>query len=284
LYVQRFFLGFIESIIPTAFMNIVAGTYTQQEQSLRQSWWFSATGGWTVIGAALNYGFSRVHGDLKSWQYIYLFAGALTIIFGIGCLSIPNSVGTAWFLTPEERVVAVERLRMGQTGLWCQRIQGSQIKEAATDIKVWLICLMMGAAYTINGGVSGFGPLIVSTFGYTSLQSILLQFPLGAICFIFILLSGWIAARWRNMRLVQIVVFSLPVIAGCAMIWKSDWSNRAVPVAGYQLIGFFGPVVGLIIATGMANVAGATKKSFQAAAIFVAYCVGNVSSPVFYWC
>lgn len=66
-------------------------------------------------------------------------------------------------------------------------------------------------------------------------------------------------------------------MAGCAMIWRSRWTHRAAtPVAGYTLIGFFGPVVSLIISIGMANVAGATKKSCTAAAIFVAYCVGNV--------
>ncbi len=61
------------------------------------------------------------------------------------------------------------------------------------------------------------------------------------------------------------------------MIWKSTWSRHAAtPVVGYTIIGFFGPVVSLIISIGMANVAGATKKSFTAAAIFIAYCVGNV--------
>jgi len=50
-------------------------------------------------------------------------------------------------------------------------------------------------------------------------------------------------------------------------------------VAGYSIIGFFGPVVSLIISIGMSNVAGATKKSFMAAAIFVAYCVGNIIGP-----
>lgn len=64
------------------------------------------------------------------------------------------------------------------------------------------------------------------------------------------------------------------------MIWKSTWGVRpAVPVIGYTLIGFFGPVVSLIISIGMANVAGATKKSVTAAAIFVAYCVGNIVGP-----
>lgn len=39
LYAQRFFLGFVESIIPTGFMCIVSGYYTQEEQALRQSWY-----------------------------------------------------------------------------------------------------------------------------------------------------------------------------------------------------------------------------------------------------
>ena len=300
LFAQRFFLGFVESVIPTAFMCIVSGYYTQQEQALRQSWWFSSTGGWTIIGGALNYGFAQITGgSLAKWQYIYLLAGSLTVLFGCVCFAVPNSEVSAWFLTPAERVVAVERLRRGQTGVRCQKLKGSQIREAAMDVKIWLVALMMAAAYTVNGAVSGFGPLIVSTFGYASkrsmvscradqgydswstLDSILLQFPLGGVCFLFILLTGYLSSRIPNIRLILLILCCLPVIAGCAMIWRSSWTHRAAtPVAGYTIIGFFGPVVSLTISIGMANVAGATKKSCTAAAIFVAYCVGNVS----YWC
>lgn len=48
---------------------------------------------------------------------------------------------------------------------------------------------------------------------------------------------------------------------------------------GYSIIGFFGPVVGLIITLAAGNVAGQTKKSFTASAVFVAYCVGNIIGP-----
>ncbi|KAF2843565.1 allantoate transport protein [Patellaria atrata CBS 101060] len=281
LYAQRFFLGFVESIIPTGFMCIISGYYTQREQALRQSWWFSSTGLFTIIGSALNYGFAQVTGgNLKAWQYIYLFAGALTVVYGCFCFAVPNSPVSAWFLTPEERVVAVERLRRGQTGVRCQKIKLSQVIEAFTDIKLWLVALLMASAYTVNGAVSGFGPLIVSTFGYSTLDSILFQFPLGAICFIFILLSGLISSKVPHTRLIQLIVYCLPVIAGCAIIWRSTWSHRPVaPVVGYSIIGFFAPVVSLTISVGMANVAGATKKSTMAAAIFVAYCVGNIVGP-----
>lgn len=131
----------------------------------------------------------------------------------------------------------------------------------------------------MNGAVSGFGPLIVSTFGYSSLESILFQFPLGAISAVGITLTGWICSH-RNVRIPLLIFCCLPVIAGFIIIWKSEWGYRpAAPVAGYSIIGFFGPVVGLTIALAAGNVAGQTKKSFTASAVFVAYCVGNIIGP-----
>jgi MFS family permease len=139
--------GFTESIVPTAFMITVSGYYTQREQALRQTWWFSGTGWFTVIGSALNYGFAQIKGGaLTSWQYIYVLAGGLTFLFGIWCFFVPNSAVNAWFLTTEERIVAVERLRAGQTGVRNQKIKMGQIREAALDVKVWLVALIMASA------------------------------------------------------------------------------------------------------------------------------------------
>lgn len=281
LYVQRFFLGFVESIIPTGFMCIISSYYTQNEQSLRQSWWFSSTGIFTIVGSALNYGFAQIKGgSLHGWQYLYLLAGILTILFGIWCFLVPDSPVSAWFLTQEERFVAVERLRKGQTGVRCQMLKLNQVLDAATDIKVWLVALMMASAYTVNGAVSGFGPLIVNTFGYTSLESILLQFPLGFICLVSILFCGWLSSKIPNIRIILLLVNTLPVIVGFVLIWKSTWSHHAAaPVVGYSIIGTFGAVVSQIIVVGMSNVAGSTKRSVMSAAIFGAYCVGNIVGP-----
>ncbi|KAJ6113232.1 hypothetical protein N7523_006549 [Penicillium sp. IBT 18751x] len=281
LFVQRFFLGFIESVIPTSFMTVVGSYYTQEEQALRQAWWFSGTGWFTIIGGALNYGFGQItSGSLARWQYIYIFAGALTFLFGLWCCAMPNSPVSAWFLTPEERVIAVERLRKGQTGVRCQKIKLDQIKESLRDIKIYLVAIMMAAAYTINGAISGFGPLIVSTFGYETTDSILFQFPVGGVCIIFIPLCGYISTVVPNSRIPMLIICCLPVIAGCCIIWKSQWGYHPTPpVVGYALTGFFGPVVSLIITVGASNVAGATKKSVMAATVFVAYTVGNIIGP-----
>lgn len=61
------------------------------------------------------------------------------------------------------------------------------------------------------------------------------------------------------------------------MMWKSQWTHHAaVPLIGFSILGFFGAVASLTVIISMSNVAGASKKSFTAAAIFVGYCVGNV--------
>ncbi|KAH8881782.1 putative MFS transporter [Thozetella sp. PMI_491] len=281
LLVQRFFLGFTESIIPTSFMIIVAGFYTQSEQALRQSWWWSATGWFGIIGGGLNYGFAQIQGgSLKTWQYIYVFAGALAFLFGLSCLALPSSPVDAWFLTPEERIVAVERLRAGRTGVQNKAIKWYQIKEAALDVKIWLVVLIMASAYMVNGAVSGFGPLIVATFGFSSLDSVLLQFPLSGLSAIGITLTGWLCSRYRNIRIPALTSCCFPVIAGFIIIWKSEWGHRpVVPEVGYSIVGFFGPIVGLTLALAASNVAGDTKKSFSAATTFVAYCIGNIIGP-----
>jgi MFS family permease len=278
LYVQRFFLGFLESMLPTAFMVIVSSFYTQKEQTWRQCLWYSATGGWTVIGAGLNYGFASINsGNLQRWQYLYIMAGALTVLYGLLFFLFPQTPNTAFFLHGQEKTVALERLRRSQMGVRCNTIKGSQIKEALTDPKVYLIALMMGLAYTVNGAVSAFGPLIVSTFGYSPLTAILWQMPLGGVCFVTILLCGYLSLIIPNIRLIMIICNCLPVMAGCAMIWKSNWSHHAAtPLAGYTLIGFFAPVTSLIVSMGMVNVAGNTKKSAMASATFFMYCVGNI--------
>ena len=128
-------------------MVTVSGFYTQSEQTLRQSWWFSGTGWLTIIGGAFNYGFAQIEDSaLKPWQYIYIFAGTLTFLFGIACFFLPSSPSEAWFLTPEERTVALERLREGQTGVKNPTLKLSQVKEAALDVKVWLVAVIMASA------------------------------------------------------------------------------------------------------------------------------------------
>ncbi len=142
LFAQRFLLGFVDSLIPPASTCTVSGCYTQKEQALGQSSWTSFNGGWTISGAASNYGFAQITGgSLACWQYTCLLAGPLTVIFGVICSAVPNSAVTAWFLSPEERIV--ERI---QTGVRCEKLKPFQIGEAVLGIEILLVVFMMAGA------------------------------------------------------------------------------------------------------------------------------------------
>lgn len=104
--------------------------------------------------------------------------------------------------------------------------------------------------------------------------------PLGGICFVTILLVGYLSLRFPNTRLLMLSLNCLPVIAGCVMIWRSTWTyHAATPIAGYSILGTFAPVTSLVVSMGMVNVAGASKKSYMASLTFVFYCVGNIVGP-----
>lgn len=80
----------------------------------------------------------------------------------------------------------------------------------------------------IVAGYSGLGcfieALTLVSNRYTPLQAILLQFPMGPISFSATFLTGYLSTRVRNIRLLLLTIFCLPVITGCAMMWKSQWT------------------------------------------------------------
>lgn len=68
--------------------------------------------------------------------------GGLAIVVGISVLIwLPDSPVHAHFLTQEERVAALERVRDDQGGTKSKSLKKGQIKEALSDIRTWLIIL-----------------------------------------------------------------------------------------------------------------------------------------------
>ena len=68
--------------------------------------------------------------------------GACAIAVGISVLLfMPDSPGRAHFLSQEERIAAIERIRDEQVGTENKRLKKEQVIEALLDIRSWLIVL-----------------------------------------------------------------------------------------------------------------------------------------------
>lgn len=98
---------------------------------------------------------------IRKWQGLALLCGAITIISApLVWFRVASTVAKANFLTPEEKELAIERLRANQTGVGSNEYKWSHVWEVAYDPKSYLF---VGIALLINAGAavaSAFGPTV----------------------------------------------------------------------------------------------------------------------------
>jgi len=259
--------------------------YKSTEQPLRYAIWYSAVGMGTLIGTLVLYAIGQISGPLKAWQYQFLIIGAASSAWGIIVwFVLPDSPMTAYFLSPEQRIVAVERMRYEQTGIENKTVKSKQIKEAFSDPKTWFFVAITFLSNFTNGAVTGFGSIIVKSFGFPRLRTVLLLGGAGAWVFVFLIVGGLIAVYVPNMRIYIAIFAGLPPIAGSIMVWKSGpWGMaypKAQPLWGFYMMSTFSTTYVMLLAVMTANTAGHTKKAITAGLVWASYCISNGIAPI----
>ncbi|GJN82629.1 hypothetical protein PLIIFM63780_006172 [Purpureocillium lilacinum] len=281
LLAQRFFLGVAEAGLAPAFSLITVMWYRRREQPLRYAIWYSASGMGVLIGALLLYAIGQIKGPLEPWRYQFTIIGCVTAVWGILLFFIlPDSPVTARFLPQRLKVVAIERLRYEQIGIENKTIKREQIREAFTDPKTYFYMVMVFALSLTNGASTGFGSIIVQSFGYPPLKTVLLLGGAGATLFVSLLLCGTGAVYIPHSRSIFGMVSCLPVIAGSVMVWKSDWSTKMTPLWGFYLTSIFATTVVMVLTLMAANTAGHTKKAVTSGLVWASYCASNGIAPL----
>ena len=80
-----------------------------------------------------------------------IVTGLITLVISVlFWFLFPDSPTTAWFLTHEERVLAVQRLRVNQTGVENKTFKRAQFIEALQDPKTWMLALFSAIFNIIN--------------------------------------------------------------------------------------------------------------------------------------
>lgn len=89
---------------------------------------------------------------------MYLLTGGLAFTVGVAVtLWMPDSPVHATFLTKEERVIAIERVRNDQGGTENKKIKRYQLIETLLDVRTWLIVLI-----TLLCACFWMGPLLLA--------------------------------------------------------------------------------------------------------------------------
>ncbi|RDW61675.1 hypothetical protein BP5796_11567 [Coleophoma crateriformis] len=195
LVVIRFLLGIAEAPFFPGVFYLLSCWYTRKELALRTAVLYSglilATAFSGLIAAGVFAGLDGAH-RLAGWRWLFLIEGAASFCSGVVAIFIlpdfpERQTGSAsWLLTPEERMVAVERMRRdrvsveeGNKSVWYG------LKLAIIDYRTWVFVVMLIANHTAYG-FNYFYPSIVKGFGLgsTTVTLILTSPPylLAALC------------------------------------------------------------------------------------------------------
>ncbi|KAL5335913.1 major facilitator superfamily domain-containing protein [Aspergillus crustosus] len=278
----RFFLGVGEAAIAPGFALITGMLYKREEQPARQAAWFFGNCVSTIIGGVVAYGLGTVEGTtVKSWQLLFLVLGTITAGMAIWLIFLlPDSPRKIIFLSKEGREIVVQRTLTNKTGVNDTNDFNSwQVWLALRDPQTWFLALYTFCVNLWNGGVTSFSSIIINSFGFTQLNSLLMQMPMGASQIVFLILSAAIATFIPHTRLLMMIFNTLVSMAGSILVWKLEADNQVGRMVGLTLGAVFAVNIPLSLSIISSNVAGFTKRSVISALMFVAYCVGNIVGP-----
>ncbi|KAL8287329.1 hypothetical protein RQP46_003781 [Phenoliferia psychrophenolica] len=201
----RVFLGMAEGAVAPAFVILISFWYKKAEQPLRIACFVSANALAQIVGGLVLYGCGSIkHAAIAGFRISYLIAGGATIVLGIVfVLVVPASPSTAWFLTTEERAIAVRRVAREHASSQHSAFSRSQLFETLKDPKLYLIFLW--AFFVCITSVVTFGSIVISGLGFDSFKTILVGLPGPAI---------QLATIWTRKTIVSFAYF-IGYCVGC---------------------------------------------------------------------
>ncbi|KAG2078481.1 MFS general substrate transporter [Suillus decipiens] len=284
LLVVRLLLGACEGSITAGFLIVSSMFYTRTEQTLRVGYWFLMNGTAQIISGFISFGTLHINTEgFEPWQWLMIITGIITLILAISFWFLfPDSPTTAWFLTPDERAKAVQRIKENQTGVENKRFKKEQMIEALTDPKTWLFALF-SALDNVPNSLTNQQTLIVASFGFSPLQTTLLSCVPGVVEILTIFTGVRLAVRRPNSRAYVGAAYFVPAWLGILLVNLLPWSNRVLCLYAHHSIAGVS-VPGFVLSLSWLNsvTAGHTKKIVTNAIMLSAYCIGNSAGP-FMW-
>ncbi|KAL2871142.1 major facilitator superfamily domain-containing protein [Aspergillus lucknowensis] len=278
----RFFLGVAEATITPAFMFITTTWYTRDEIPVRTALWFSGNSIGGLLASLAAYGIGHIEHPLRPWMWMFIILGIATFIWAFVLLTfLPDSISAASFLTTEEKELISRRVAIAGTG-FTERTTWNrdQVVECFRDPKTWHLLAIACLTQVPNGGIQNFANLVIKSFGFTALESTLINIPFSIISGATITFTGWLAGRFRKLNCILIACILASAGTGSTLIYAHIYHVSQ----GVQLFGFFLLAIGpgalpLTMSLAQANYKGVTKKMAITGSMFVAYCVGNITGP-----
>lgn len=203
---------------------------------------------------------------------MFLVLGLLTVVVGALVMwIIPDNPMSSKFLTRNEKIWAVERLRENKTGIENKHFKAYQAWECFKDPQTWLISLITVSSNVPNGAVSSYQATIIKNFGYTSKESALLSIPSGVIGAISVLSATYMAGRFKRGPIIIAYLLVGGVVGGSLLAFTAN-DSKGPKLAGNYLTNTIGASLPLLYSYSGANYSGHTKKVTMNAVLLMSFC------------
>ncbi|KAF9364531.1 hypothetical protein BGX34_001249 [Mortierella sp. NVP85] len=268
LWAARFFLGVAECGLFPGVVYLFSLWYTKNEQALRNGIFFSSATMAGAFGGILAYGIEHMDGT----------AGLQVVVF----FYLPDFPETAWFLNPEERELAVQRLRIDAGPATQTEFSWHQCRLAFMDWKVYMHMAIYICHSTTLYSLALFMPSIVVGFHFNSITTQIMTAPAYAVACAATLFFAFSSDRFKERGYHLAVPGAISCLGYLLLIVTRNGSTAIRYVClTITAIGNFSTLPPMV-SWFSSNIGGHTKRGVATAAIIsFANCGGIVAGQIY---
>ncbi|KAH8430705.1 putative MFS transporter [Aspergillus melleus] len=283
LIVCRCLLGIFEAAFGAGAPYFLSLFYQRQELGFRVSILLGMSPVANCFASALAYGITQIRHSIASWRYLFIIEGAPTVLFSvIVFFNLPDSPGTAKFLSENEQTQAVERLQTVDTTAKT-KLEWNQVFNGLKDYKNYVHMLIHFCCNYSFAGLSNFLPTIIQEMGYTSINAQGLSAPPYFVSFLLCVVAAIISDKWGRRGIVITVSATVGMVGYLILAAVQDETKPGLRYFGIWLAtcGVF-PALSINITWLLNNQGGDSKKGAGMAILAVfGQCSSFVSSSAF---
>lgn len=171
----------------------------------------------------------------------------------------------------------IVRVKKNQTGVQNKTFKMYQVIEGLKDPQTWGYGIIALTTTLPTSGLGAFANIIISSFGFSVLETQLLAMVLGFYILIVLLSSAWLVKK-TNQNLLVMLAYCLPSFVGTALLMTVQPTNMPRKVGMlicYYITLSFWSAQTLNLAMVSRNIAGQTKKTVVVASNFIIWAAGN---------
>lgn len=304
LVVTRCFLGVFEATFGSGAPYFLSMLYKRRELGFRMSLLLGMMPLANTFASSLAYGIVQIRHSLEPWRLLFIIGtergpslssaslrrgadivteGCFSVLFApVVYFYLIDSPATAPFLTPEERLLAVERLQLRDSTAK-DDVKWRQLLAAFRDYKNYVHSVIHFCANFSFAALSNFLPTIVHDMGYDTVSAQGLTAPAYFAAFLLCVVTSYASDKLGRRGLFLAGTASLAVVGYGLLAGIRDQGKTGARYAGVWLAacGAF-PALSLNV-TWLLNNQGGDSKKGAGLAIFLTLgqCSSFVSSTVF---